>query len=57
MNGIRQEIAIEILKLSPRDKDALADVIGLGMYALIGVGLLVLIGYRGYQFLRFIGVL
>ena len=57
MTTIRQEIAIGLLKLNPRDKDALADVIGIGMCILIGLGCLVFSGYGLYRFFHFLGVL
>jgi hypothetical protein len=57
MTTIRQEIAIGILQLNPRDRDALADVVGLGVCALISLGCLVFSGYGLYRFFHFLGVL
>jgi hypothetical protein len=57
MTTIRQEIAMGILKLNPRDRDALADVVGLGVCALISLGCLVFSGYGLYRFFHFLGVL
>ena len=57
MTTLREEIAIEILKLNPRERDALADFIGLSAYGLIGLICLVFFGFRFYQFFRFVGMI
>lgn len=54
---MREIIAQEIRKLSPSDRDILADIIGLSVYALAGIGFVVFSGYGIYRFLQFWGVL
>ena len=57
MNGLRQKLAIEILKLNPQDRDTLADVIGLSVYGIVGIGCLIFCGYGGWRLLHFLGMI